>query len=109
MRLGACPEVEGFAMRDESFRGAKRRNPVSAAEHASFDEFFEQMSPQLREAEDEETPENDVFWLLEENARLRSLAVKLSTLVGDLPDREWRNALAAADLAMLDKVRLPRP
>jgi hypothetical protein len=40
---------------------------------------------------------------------LRALAVKLSTLVGDLSDREWRNALAAAELATLNQVRSPRP
>ncbi len=34
----------------------------------------------------------DVLLLLEENARLRALAVKLSNLLGDLPVREWEDA-----------------
>ena len=37
----------------------------------------------------------DVLLLLEENARLRALAVKLSNLLGDLPVREWEDAGAA--------------
>jgi hypothetical protein len=76
------------------------------------DEFFEQMSSQLGESAqfpDDASPSHDVLWLLEENARLRTLAVKLSVLVGDLSEREWSNALAAAELATLSQVRSPRP
>ena len=38
---------------------------------------------------------HNVLYLREENARLRALAVKLSNLVGDLPVREWEDAVAA--------------
>jgi len=76
------------------------------------DDFFDLMSSQLGEAAefaDDESPSHDVLWLLEENARLRALAVKLSTLVGDLSDREWRNALASGEFATFNQVRSPRP
>lgn len=76
------------------------------------DDLFELVSPQLGETAefpDEETPSSEVLGLLEENARLRALAVKLSNLVGDLSDRDWRSALAAAELATLNQVRSPRP
>ncbi|CUU13953.1 hypothetical protein CDS [Bradyrhizobium sp.] len=43
--------------------------------------------------------------LLEENARLRALAISLSSLVGDLSEREWSNALASADRATLNRLR----
>jgi len=76
------------------------------------DDFFDLLSSQLGETAefaDDEAPSHDVLWLLEENARLRALAVKLSTLVGDLSDREWRNALASAEFATFNQVRSPRP
>jgi hypothetical protein len=38
---------------------------------------------------------HNVLSLREENARLRALAVKLSNIVGDLPVREWEDAVAA--------------
>lgn len=91
---------------------AKARKMISMGIDVETDDFFELLSRQLGEpAEfpDDEAPSNDVVWLLEENARLRALAVKLSSLVGDLSDREWRNALAAAELATLNQVRSPRP
>lgn len=60
------------------------------------DEFFDILSPLLKEdaafANDELPPRDrqDVLsLLLEENARLRALAVTLSNLLGDLPVREW--------------------
>ena len=63
------------------------------------DEFFDVLSPLLEEAlRDEESPRQgirNVLSLREENARLRALAVKLSNLVGDLPVREWEDAVAA--------------
>ena len=63
------------------------------------DEFFDLLSPLLEEAlRDEESPRQgirNVLSLREENARLRALAVKLSNLVGDLPVREWEDAVAA--------------
>jgi hypothetical protein len=45
---------------------------------------------------DDESPTDEVFLLLEENARLRKLTVKLSNLLGDLPAQEWEDAVAAA-------------
>jgi hypothetical protein len=63
------------------------------------DDFFNALSPLLEEAlRDEESPRQgirNVLSLREENARLRALAVKLSNLVGDLPVREWEDAVAA--------------
>ena len=54
------------------------------------DEFLAALSPLLEEAaglESHRTEANDLLLLLEENARLRKLAVKLSNLLGDLPER----------------------
>ena len=59
-------------------------------------EFFAALSPLLEEADglqgnQSPRPEtNDFLLLLEENARLRKLAVKLSNLLGDLPERGAR-------------------
>jgi hypothetical protein len=53
------------------------------------DEFLAALSPLLKEAETFESQQaeaNDLLPLLEENARLRKLAVKLSNLLGDLPE-----------------------
>jgi hypothetical protein len=44
---------------------------------------------------DPSSSNGDVLSLLEENARLRALAVNLSNLLGDLPVREWEDAGAA--------------
>jgi hypothetical protein len=66
---------------------------VSGADNVVPDEFFEALSPLLGEAATfpgTDSPPRNVPWLLEENARLRALAVKLSNLVGDLPEREWK-------------------
>jgi hypothetical protein len=63
------------------------------------DEFLNALSPLLEEAlRDEESPRQGIrnaLSLHEENARLRALAVKLSNLVGDLPVREWEDAVTA--------------
>ncbi len=55
------------------------------------DEFLSALSPLLEEAqilESQQAEANDLLLLLEQNARLRKLAVKLSNLLGDLPERE---------------------
>ena len=55
------------------------------------DEFFATLSPLLEEAaklgavRPPRREADDLLLLLEENARLRKLAVKLSNLLGDLP------------------------
>lgn len=53
------------------------------------DEFFAVLSPLLEEADglrrDRSPHTNDFLVLLEENARLRKLAIQLSNLLGDLP------------------------
>ena len=55
------------------------------------EEFFDAVRPALEEfagLQTDESPHretNDLLLLLEENARLRKLAVQLSNLVGDLP------------------------
>jgi hypothetical protein len=59
------------------------------------DEFFDILSPLLEasaEQEDESPHQesNEFLLLLEENARLRKLAVQLSNLLGDLPERTAR-------------------
>ena len=59
------------------------------------DEFLDVLSPLLEEAaglQRDESPHreaSDALALLEENARLRKLAVRLSNLLGDLPRRTW--------------------
>jgi len=63
------------------------------------EEFFDVLSPLLEEAatfSDDEPPRQGIHSapsLIEENARLRVLAVKLSNLVGDLPVQKWENAV----------------
>src|SRR5258707_5727937 len=65
------------------------------------DELFDTLSPLLEEAAtfpDEEAPRqriHNILSLREENTRLRGLAVELSNLVGELPVREWQDAVAA--------------
>ncbi len=54
------------------------------------EEFLAALSPLLEEAEifeSQRAEANDLLLLLEENARLRKLAVKLSNLLGDLPEQ----------------------
>ena|SRR5262245_37421691 len=77
------------------------RVPNSGVENVMSDDFFEASPLLLDEDEvesfqDDESPSDDVLCLLEENARLRSLVVTLSNLLGDLPDREWKDAVASA-------------
>ena len=65
------------------------------------DELLTALSPLLDEVDglrgDEAPQEADnIPVLLEENARLRKLAVKLSNLLGDLPERGHREVEAAA-------------
>jgi hypothetical protein len=94
-------------MREDNCLRNNGQKLTSAAEDDLSDNFFELLSPQLDEAAsfpDGEVAANDILWLLEENARLRALAVTLSNLVGDLSNREWRNALASSDRATLDRV-----
>jgi hypothetical protein len=60
------------------------------------EEFFDRLSPLLAEAvrvpgdESSRSETNNVLSLLDENARLRALAVKLSNVVGDLPSHFWQ-------------------
>ncbi|WP_212496016.1 hypothetical protein [Bradyrhizobium japonicum] len=62
------------------------------------DDALERLSPQLlEEFNDDESLSNEVMRLLEENARLRALAVELSNLLGDLPSGEWDAALTSPD------------
>jgi hypothetical protein len=70
------------------------------------DKFFDTLSSLLEEAgtfPDKEAPRqriHNILSLREENTRLRGFAVKLSNLVGELPVREWEDAVAAcADVA----------
>jgi hypothetical protein len=64
---------------------------VQAIESQRGDELLAALSPLLDEVdglrgdEAREQESNNVMLLLEENARLRKLAVKLSNLLGDLP------------------------
>ncbi len=107
MRLGDFPSNWGLAMdienpphnkRDRlvvSLRGAHNvvRNPSDCG-----DEFFDVLSPALEEVAtfpNDGSPRQgtrNVLLLLEENARLRALAAKLSNLLGDLPVRQWSAA-----------------
>ena len=60
------------------------------------DKFFAALSPLLEEVDSLQADEppyregNDILLLLEENARLRKLAVRLSNLLGDLPEGRVR-------------------
>jgi hypothetical protein len=64
---------------------------VLPSPHGGDDEFFDVLGPALAEVAElqrDESPHqeaNDLLLLLEENARLRKLAVQLSNLLGDLP------------------------
>jgi len=63
------------------------------------DEFIDLLLSLLEAATfpDDESPRKGIHVpsLFEENARLRALAVKLSNFLGDLPVREWEDAVAA--------------
>ena len=98
-------------MSDEDLARHKRQKLISTAEDIVRDESFELLSRQFCEGasfSDDESPSDDVFFLLEENARLRALAISLSSLVGDLSEQEWGNALASADRATLNRLRSSR-
>jgi hypothetical protein len=80
------------------------------------EELFDVLSPLLEEAatfSDDEPPCQGIHnapSLIEENARLRVLAVKLSNLVGDLPVQKWKNAARscrdkAERFALIKKLR----
>ena len=65
------------------------------------DEFLAALVPLLEEVAalpDDETHRQEIHNILtlrKENAKLSALAVKLSNLLGDLPVREWEDAVAA--------------
>jgi hypothetical protein len=87
----------GHPPRNKQDLGALLRaaDNVVSQQHRGGDEFFDALSPLLEEVAtlpDDESP----LSLHEENARLRALAVKLSNLVGDLPVREWEDAVVAS-------------
>ena len=85
-------------MSDEYSPRRKTRKIDSTADVVASDEAIELLSPHLLEEFDEdESPSNEVMRLLEENARLRALAVELSNLLGNLPDDEWGAALTSSD------------
>ncbi len=103
MRLGAFPFNWGLAMDIENPPHNKRDRLVvplrgacnivrKPSDHG--DEFFDVLSPALEEVEtfpgdgSRRQGTHNVLLLLEENARLRALAVKLSNRLGDLPVRE---------------------
>jgi hypothetical protein len=64
---------------------------VLPSPHGGGDEFFDDLRPALEEVvgfkrdESAHQETNDLLLLLEENARLRKLAVQLSNILGDLP------------------------
>lgn len=92
MSLGDLP------MTDEDLPHFKTRKMNSTADDVVSGDALESLSPQLlEEFDDDEAPSNEIVRLLEENARLRALAVELSNLLGNLPDGEWRTALTSAD------------
>jgi hypothetical protein len=80
----------------------KRRSRLGTSNVVSLrnqgDEISDVLSPLLEEAatfpdgKSGRQGIHSVLSLLEENARLRALAVKLSNLIGDIPVQEWENA-----------------
>jgi hypothetical protein len=81
----------------------KKREVISAVDDVMSSDAFK-LSPQLlEEFDDDESPSDEVLRLLEENARLRALAVELSNLLGNLSGREWSAALAPVDPATPDR------
>jgi hypothetical protein len=92
---GGCVVIWEFAMsigphnkQNLLLRGADN---VLPSPHRGDDEFFDVLGPALEEVaglQRDESPHqetNDLQLLLEENARLRKLAVQLSNLLGELP------------------------
>ena len=85
-------------MTDEELPRCKTRKMNSTADDVIPDDALEVLTPHLlEEFDDDEAPSTEILRLLEENARLRALAVELSNLLGNLPDGEWRAALTSAD------------
>ena len=87
-------EVRAAERQDNVLPLHAKNAPLQAGElpHRD-DEFFAALSPLLEEAaglQGDEPPQLEVndflLLLLEENARLRKLAIKLSNLLGDLPE-----------------------
>jgi hypothetical protein len=91
---GGCVVIWEFAMsigphnkQNLLLRGADN---VLPSPHRGDDEFFDVLGPALEEVaglQRDESPHqetNDLLLLLEENARLRKLAVQLSNLLGDI-------------------------
>jgi hypothetical protein len=91
-------------MSNECSSRHKKREVISAVDDAMSSDAFKLLSPQLlEEFDDDESPSDEVLRLLEENARLRALAVELSNLLGNLSGREWNAALAPVDPAIPDR------
>ena len=91
-------------MSNEYLPRSNKQDVILTADDAVSDDAFGRLSPQLlEEFDDDESPSDEVLRLLEENARLRSLAVELSNLLGNLPDGDWRAALLSADTAGPDR------
>jgi hypothetical protein len=76
---------------DKQTRLLRGADSVLPSQHSDDDEFFDVLGPALEEVaglQSDESPHQeteDLLLLLEENARLRKLAVQLSKLLGDLP------------------------
>jgi hypothetical protein len=85
---GGRPDLGGVMGIGPHNRGA---DDVLPSPDRGDEEFFDAVRPALEEPAGLQTDEsphretNDLLLLLEENARLRKLAVQLSNLVGDLP------------------------
>ncbi|MCP3461649.1 MULTISPECIES: hypothetical protein [unclassified Bradyrhizobium] len=85
-------------MSNEYLPLSEKQEAISTADDAASNDALRFLSPQLlEEFDDDESPPDEVLRLLEENARLRALAVELSNLVGNLSDREWDAALTPAE------------
>jgi hypothetical protein len=81
----------------------KKPEVISTVGDVMSSDALKRLSPQLlEEFDDDESPSDEVLRLLEENARLRALAVELSNLVGNLSGREWNAALAPVAPAIPD-------
>ncbi|MCP3474983.1 hypothetical protein NLM33_32190 [Bradyrhizobium sp. CCGUVB1N3] len=85
-------------MTSEYLQRREKQEVISTADDVASNDAFGRLSPQLlEEFDDDESPSDEVLRLLEENARLRALAVELSNLVGNLSNREWNAALTPAE------------
>ena len=71
---------------------SNKNNLSWGADNAVPDQFLEMLSPLLEEGTfpGDDSPSDELLWVLEENARLRALAVTLSNALGDLPEKEWQ-------------------